>query len=250
MKRALLLTTLLVSPALGADLPKAVPLKAAPVVAPYSGFYFFAGGGMGTAAQESIITQNGLNVSTAAGFNNLKAHPTGALVDAGIGVVAPTAIGKVGAEFDANFIFSQASQDCATGMGCFGRSRNAFLLQPKILYSPFPTPMAWTGWQWTKTLDAFVTAGVPLRELSACLSTSMTTEACDTAWLYGWSVGAIVEFPIYQQASLRLVYDHNSYAGSISHDGSGIFGPGGLNLQNNMKVVNEDLFKVQVKYSF
>jgi len=235
--------------AYGADLPKQIT-KAAPFtpVAAYTGFYIFGEAGIGFSKQRSELTLNGLDVTSAAGFDSSKLFATGALVGAGLGYGTTLPIGTGGVELAADYLLTRSSTGCQTGVGCLGYMKNAFRFEEGVYWSPFPKPLNWTGWQWTTNMGISGTFDVVERSLNACLLDSTGTSFCDTKWLIGWAPGVLFQLPVGPSGSLRLKYSYTIYDKALTHKDSVLFPLAGV--QNALKLDHEQTIKLGYQVNF
>jgi len=255
MKRTLLFALTFVTAnsyaAMAADLGVRPIRKAepAPVATVPSPLYLFGHFGVGIGSQKSELTLEGLDITSLATAQP-KALPTGALVGLGLGIETNLPIGWGGAEISANYIFSRASTGCVQGAGCLGYSKNAWLFTEGVFWSPFPKPLAFTGWQWTTNMNIAASADVVERTLGACLLQTNLSSVCDTKMLAGFAPGVIAKLPVGPSGQIRFKYLFAMYNESISHKDSPVFTATGANLQNSLKFDSEHIFTVGYQYNF
>lgn len=236
MKKFFLIAALAALPmsAFAADLPRsAVIPKAppAPLVTP-GWLYGFIDTGMGWTAEKNSLVIDGFDVFGV----NPHQYPTGWLVGGGLGAdFGNTAIGSLGLEARVHYNFNRGSFGCGFETGCAGYTKNSWLFQGLVGWSPFgSTPFAFTGWGWTQNLNAMIMGGVAGRTADACLfsfdgvpsvQAASNGTVCDTKFLVGYDAGFKITAPLSADRTwnFRVTFDYIGYNQEVVHKNSPVF---------------------------
>ncbi len=227
MKKLLLATTLLATPAFAADLP-VKPLKA--IVAPTatSPFYVFVHGGAGFTNIQNDIALPGVATGTP------KLWPAGLMVGGGFGYLSSIGPISIGLEAEGNYDFTKATITDTVPMDCVGavcvgalgnvHAKNSWFFAEKALvgitasqvmgYVPgaaspanWPVPITVPA-GFAQNLMLLGVVGAAQRNVDLCATDVDLNTFCGSQWKNGLLFGAQVRAAISQNVSLRIEYDY------------------------------------------
>lgn len=249
MRKLLLLTTILATPAFAADLPQ----RSVPVVPTYNPFYIGLEGGMGFTRDEgSLIASPGLAVGTP------KQYPTAPSFGLALGYLNATSAIAWGGELFGDFNLSQQSLNCDSTGVCPMRSRNSFSLGEDLLIgitigqviSASPGNIQPQNWKFpiavpTSIMNNFMllaSVGGAQRTAGLCALDITGAEQCGSEWMGGLSAGLQARYMVAGQWDVAVKYHHNFYNHTFTPASSVPV------LENTVQTKGEDVFKVGFNY--